>query len=692
MMEETKDRQQKLLDIATFFINNTTYKNLESQAVVISKLIVLGGDKLRSHLVVQFCRTRALCEYNNLELYAEMIGLIQDEKLCDQIVFESVKVVNEILHANIVNGKVKEKLRSIGTFIGLLTLARDIPILASTADFKRMLVDAMASKNSQRICLMVVLITHLLKYCERSIIFKKDCTWVSRIIALLREIHNADGTDVFVCLEIERFLENLDNPTSTNNKQSFSDESLMNELTRTNDTKESTYHQYDYSSPPNDYTRNYYDENTYDMDMDAEGNPMVPPMSQLPIRPFAIVPPNPQFSMHQQPLHSLNMRSNTPHRAFSQPSTLSDYHSTSDDIYTQAHPFQQLSTPQFPEAFQQRFRASKGSMPEVTNARRELFNSNFPSTQSSYYSSQQRSNSPAYFSGVPNDNNRDGMFIQLLVARLDFCDAPVFFTYPKTRCFIVENFTCILHELGKKFLDRIGSFVDSFCDNILMRDLAFCTDEKQIRQFYLVAIRSLLLAAFQPQPSIDVVMQQFTQSAVNLFKQMLVKIDSPESNQEVQNFLDDYIPTFVGKNQQIVVNCMIIMLNRRAVVITEQKFRDLFASVDRMSMAFPSFVGSSRSEAEINDRLPEPLRRTYGPLNEEELRIYTNYDSMARTLQQFIEQGSGDELDDQSRTNPINRTLFAPFSQDRTDLSHVNTIKESEVRFNFCSAIYNQKA
>ncbi|KAI6196201.1 hypothetical protein M3Y94_01080700 [Aphelenchoides besseyi] len=687
-MEETKDRQQKLLDIATFFINNTTYNNLDSQATVISKLMVLGGDRLRSHLITQFCRTRALCEYNNLELYAEMISLVQDETFCDQIVMESVKVVTEILDANVVNGKVKEKLRNIGTFIGLLTLARDIPILASTADFKRMLIDAMAKKDSQRICLMVVLITHLLKYCERSIIFKKDCTWVSRLIALLKEVHEADGTDVFVCLEIERYLENLDNPTSTTttNKQSSSEESLMNELANANDCEEVQYHAYEYSSPPREYTPQYYDENQYDMDLDAEGNPIVPPMNPMPNRPFAIVPPNRQYSMHQQPLHSLN----TPHRAFSQPSTLSDYHSTPDDMYTPTNPFQQLSTPHYPDAFPHRFGPFNPHMPGVPNGGRELYGSNFPSNQSSYYSSQQRSNSPAFFPQVPCDNTRDGMFIQLLVARLDLTDAPVFFNYPKTRCFLVENFTCILNELGKKFLDRISSFVDSFCNNILMRDLAFCTDEKQIRQFYLVAIRSLLLAAFQPQPSIDVVMQQFSQSAINLFKQMLVKIDAPESVQEVQDFLDEYIPIFISKNQQIVVNCMIIMLNRRAVVITEQKFRDLFASTDRMSMAFPSFVGLSRSEAEINDRLPEPLRRTYGPLNDEELRIYSNYDSMARTLQQFIEQGSGDEMDDQTRVNPINRKLFAPISQDRTDLSHVTT-KESEVRFNFCSAIYNQK-
>ncbi|KAI6224093.1 hypothetical protein M3Y95_00846900 [Aphelenchoides besseyi] len=178
-------------------------------------------------------------------------------KRCNEVVYETVKAVNDILDANVVNKKVIEELKSLGTFIGLLSSALDIPILGTIAEIERTLADAMAKKDSQRICLMVVLITHLLKYCDQSVIFQDDCTWISRLIALLKEVHEAYGTNISVCLEIERFLENLD----------------------------------------------------------------------------------------------------TPHRAFSQPSA-------SDDMYTPTYPFQQLSTPQYPDAFPPRL---EPYMPGITN-------------------------------------------------------------------------------------------------------------------------------------------------------------------------------------------------------------------------------------------------------------------------------------------------------------------------------------
>ncbi|KAI6230943.1 hypothetical protein M3Y95_00329400 [Aphelenchoides besseyi] len=690
-MEETKDPQRAAMDYATFLINNTTYKNLEGQAVVLDELIELFGDSLRSQLITQFCRTRALCEGNNLELYAEMIRIVQDEKLCDQIIVESVKVVNEILDAEVVNAKVKEKLRNIGSFIGLLTLARDIPIQADIADLKRMLIDAMATKNPQRICLMVVLITHVLKYCERSTIFKKDCTWVSRIITLLKAIHKAEGTDVFVCLEIERYLENLDKPASV--KQSPSDDNLMNELTA--ECEEKPFHQFEFPSPSRAYTPNYYDANTFDVDLDSDGNQVVPRMTHPPVRTYTMRTPDRHFSMQSAPIHSLNAQPNTPHRSGympNQPHTPLNHHSMGGSLQSRTHQPLQFSTPQRPEVTQQ-FAAYHASMPGTPIARRELFSSNFPSPQSSNYSSDQHSQSSTTLTGAPIDGNRDEMFIQLMIARMNFEDTPILYT--NSRAEIVESFTNILKSLEVKFLGRIRRALDSFCNYILMRDLAFCTDEKQIRQCYLVAIRSFLLSAFQPQTAVAVVMQQFAESSLILFRQLLESLNPPVDNPNLRSFYDNSVPTFVAKNHQIVIDCMVIKLNRRSVMITEEKIHALFKSTDRMSMAFPSFVGSPRNDSAVNERLPERLRRTYGPLDNEEMRVYADYDSMARTLQQFIEQGTAEDVDAQPQLPPINTAVFEPLqiaSQDQSGLHKVTTVEELESNTKFISQRQNRFA
>ena len=140
------------------------------------------GDDLRRYITQQFSRNRVLHEPNNLIMYADMIEALRDPILERMIVFDCVQIIREQLNSSGGGGdnsaRVKERLRNIATFVGLLTMARDEPLTADYLDVKQELSLAVGSDNSARISLLVTIICHLLKHCEQSTVSNFCCLYV----------------------------------------------------------------------------------------------------------------------------------------------------------------------------------------------------------------------------------------------------------------------------------------------------------------------------------------------------------------------------------------------------------------------------------------------------------------------------------------------------------------------------------
>ena len=136
--------------------------------MTIAELIVRYGDDLRRYITQQFSRNRVLREPNNLTLYAEMIEALGDPVLERMIVRDCVQTTREQLNSGESGSRIKERLRNLATFIGMLTMARDEPLTADLLNVKQELSLAVNSDDSARISLIVTIICHLLKHCEQS--------------------------------------------------------------------------------------------------------------------------------------------------------------------------------------------------------------------------------------------------------------------------------------------------------------------------------------------------------------------------------------------------------------------------------------------------------------------------------------------------------------------------------------------
>ncbi|KAI6225249.1 Sidoreflexin [Aphelenchoides fujianensis] len=614
--EEGKTSLEEAQDYANFLINNTSSWCMETQAVVLSELVTLFDDDMRNFLVVQFGRNRAATEPNNLEMYADMIDVINDRLLHERTVHECVKVVHEILEAGVVTAQVKEKLRNVGAFIGLLTIARDQPIESSLLDLKNLLNEAAASDDPQRICLMVVLVTHVLKYCQRSNVFKKNSTWVKRLVDVLKELHAREGMDVFVCLEIERLLEHLDKPRCPLTNRTLSEEEVAEQqFVEEEDPRFKPGEERPFSPMPQFDPPEYFGLGA---DVDLEATRSLQASSQSSASTYTTAASEGFFD--QPPPPTPTVPPNTP---YGRPSSIFEP-PTTPRSRGQATTTSSFSSPPRSEV------GYTASMPGTGTplSRRELFSAHAASPRP-FYPRGHQSYTPATPQNTPAEPPRtENALIDLLINRLDFNGAPIFGFFPQARSLLLEHFMHIVVGLEAKFVDRVSASIYAFIDFVITRDLIFCTEERQVRQCYQVACRAVLFAAFQTKPQMEKVIAQFDHFLALVFLSVLER--APLSDEQKTQLCCCSAKVFAAKNQEILMDCLLMQLNRRAAAIAEAKLQQFFSSPDRSAAALPLFAGDAKSFDEVNSRLPEKLRRSFVPMSNEEMSIYAHFDTIAR--------------------------------------------------------------
>lgn len=77
------------------------------------------------------------------------------------------------------------------------------------------------------------------------------------------------------------------------------------------------------------------------------------------------------------------------------------------------------------------------------------------------------------------------------------------------------------HVGSGRFVTRHWETLNAYCDLVVMRDIAFCTDESQIRSCFHWMLRSLLLGLFQPRYAVNQVRREFSTYMQRLFKRII---------------------------------------------------------------------------------------------------------------------------------------------------------------------------
>lgn len=196
-------------DKVFFIVNNLSKINLRDKAEEF-KQIFGDSETYYSWIAQYFSTKRAALEQNFQTLYADFLYELKNPKLIEAMTRETYKNIKHLLRLDKKADSINERtvLKNLGQWLGLLTLARNKPILHVDLDLKGLLVEAY-HKGTQELLYVVPFLAEILKTTQKSKIFKPNNPFVLGLLRALVELRQQPNLKLNLEFQVEVLFNNL---------------------------------------------------------------------------------------------------------------------------------------------------------------------------------------------------------------------------------------------------------------------------------------------------------------------------------------------------------------------------------------------------------------------------------------------------------------------------------------------------
>ncbi|MCQ2816124.1 MAG: DUF3819 domain-containing protein [archaeon] len=198
---------QEIIDNMKFIFNSMGKNNVPEKAHDLKKLLV--NDNIIKWFSDFFIVNRVSVEINNHQSYYELISLIKNKDLNDYLIKDTINYIQKMLSCDALEKDLKQKniLKNLGSWLGLMTLCRNKPILANDLDFKEILMEAY---SNGRLGPIVTFISRVLEHSGKSKVFTGTNPWLKGILSMLNELNSNPNLKPNLTFEIEGLFKKLD--------------------------------------------------------------------------------------------------------------------------------------------------------------------------------------------------------------------------------------------------------------------------------------------------------------------------------------------------------------------------------------------------------------------------------------------------------------------------------------------------
>lgn len=202
---EQHEPDDQVTDKVLFAINNLSPSNLESKLADVRD--VLSPQIYRwfaEYLTLERCQL----EPNFHGLYLRFLEAVADSKLDAHVLRETLAVAKRLINsdATVSTLQSRKALQNVGSWLGLITLARDKPIRFKHVDFKSLLIEGF---DSSRLIVAVPFVAKVLEQCSKSQVFKLPNPWLNAILRVLAELYQLPELKLNLRFEIEVLCKSL---------------------------------------------------------------------------------------------------------------------------------------------------------------------------------------------------------------------------------------------------------------------------------------------------------------------------------------------------------------------------------------------------------------------------------------------------------------------------------------------------
>ncbi|XP_069757052.1 CCR4-NOT transcription complex subunit 1 isoform X1 [Narcine bancroftii] len=203
IVEPPENIQEKV----AFIFNNLSQSNMTQKVEELKETV---KDEFMPWVSQYLVMKRVSIEPNFHSLYSNFMDTLKNPEFNKMVLTETYRNIKVLLTSDkaAANFSDRSLLKNLGHWLGMITLAKNKPILHIDLDVKSLLLEAY-TKGQQEMLYVVPFVAKVLESSVRSMVFRPPNPWTMAIMNVLAELHQEHDLKLNLKFEIEVLCKNL---------------------------------------------------------------------------------------------------------------------------------------------------------------------------------------------------------------------------------------------------------------------------------------------------------------------------------------------------------------------------------------------------------------------------------------------------------------------------------------------------
>ncbi|XP_052816540.1 CCR4-NOT transcription complex subunit 1-like isoform X2 [Mya arenaria] len=205
--EEVVVPSEAIQDRVFFIFNNLSMSNMTQKSEELKKEV---KEEHRQWMAQYLVMKRASIEPNFHTLYANFVDALNIKDVAEMVILEAFRNIKVLLKSDKGDANFSDRtlLKNLGHWLGMLTLAKNKPILQIDIDLKNLIYEAY-HKGARELLYVVPFTAKVLESCGKSKVFRPPNPWIMGIMNVLAELHQEPDLKLNLKFEIEVLCKTL---------------------------------------------------------------------------------------------------------------------------------------------------------------------------------------------------------------------------------------------------------------------------------------------------------------------------------------------------------------------------------------------------------------------------------------------------------------------------------------------------
>ena len=198
---------QDIIEKINFIFNSMSKNNITDKSIELKNL--LSNENNLKWFSNFFILNRVSVENNNHGIYNELISLIDFKELNNLLIKDTIIFIKKLLNSENIAKETKEKniLKHLGSWLGIMTLAKNKPILAKELDLKEIIFDAY---ENGKLGPIITFVCKILEHSVKTKVFHPKNPWIQALLSVLAELYFRPSLKNNLRFEIDNIFKKLD--------------------------------------------------------------------------------------------------------------------------------------------------------------------------------------------------------------------------------------------------------------------------------------------------------------------------------------------------------------------------------------------------------------------------------------------------------------------------------------------------